>query len=63
MPQSMGASLHSHSTSQTTVAQILSRRIFPTQVNLPAPLETYYQRRVMTRYLGRQRVHALKYAY
>ena len=46
-----------------TVAQILSRRLFPTHVNLPAPLETYYQRRVMTRYLGRQRVHALKYAY
>lgn len=46
-----------------TIVQILSRRLFATKVELPPPLETYYQRRVMTRYLSRQRVHALKYAY
>lgn len=46
-----------------TVSQILARRLFATHVELPAPLEIYYQRRVMTRYLLRQRVHALKYAY
>ena len=46
-----------------TVAQVLARRHFATRLDLPAPLETYYQRRVVTRYLARQKVHALKYAY
>ena len=46
-----------------TVGQILARRLFATHVTLPLPLESYYQRRVMTRYLHRQRVHALRYAY
>ena len=46
-----------------TLAQLLARRLFPSHVALPVPLETYYQRRVFTRYLARQRVHALKFAY
>lgn len=50
-------------TARPTLAQLLARRLFPSLVPLPIPLETYYQRRVFTRYLARQRVHALKFAY
>lgn len=46
-----------------TITQILARRLFPTHVDLPEPLTTAYYRRIPTRYLPRQRVHALKYAF
>jgi transposase-like protein len=49
--------------SRPSVEQVLARRLFPTHVELPPPLRTYYERRVMTRYLARQHVHALKFAF
>jgi len=43
--------------------QILCKRLFATRMALAPHLKQYYERRVMTRYLERQRVHALRFAY
>ena len=45
-----------------TPAEIFARRLFPSHVALPEPLRTYYERRVFTRYLARNRIHDLKRA-
>ena len=45
-----------------TVEDILSERLFPSQVQLPEPWSTYYWRRVRTRVMPRQREHRRKYA-
>jgi transposase-like protein len=45
------------------VVELLSRRLFVSQIPLPAQWAEYYWRRVRTRALGpRQRCHALRYA-
>jgi hypothetical protein len=41
---------------------ILARRLFPSLIALPGRWREYYERRVRTRALGRQREHGLKYA-
>jgi transposase-like protein len=43
--------------------EILGRRLFPDQVDLPASWQGYYWRRVETPVLGTNRRHALKYAF
>jgi hypothetical protein len=42
--------------------QILERRIFPTRIPMPEPLDRYYGGRIRTRQLPRARAHALRYA-
>ena len=44
------------------VSEILERRLFPSQVRLPARWRLYYERRLATRALPRNTVHRLKYA-
>ena len=45
------------------VWRLFCRRLFATLVELPDHLKHYYERRVSTRYLERERVHSLRYAY
>jgi transposase-like protein len=44
------------------VREVLKRRLFYSRIKLPAQWREYYERRVATRVLPRQRRHALKYA-
>jgi transposase-like protein len=46
-----------------SVAEVLAARIFRQQVELPPRWADYYDRRVVTRALPRNREHRLKYAY
>lgn len=46
-----------------SVEDVLSERIFRTRVALPPRWAEYYDGQVKTRVLGRNRVHALSYAY
>ncbi|RKZ11073.1 hypothetical protein DRQ50_14030 [bacterium] len=46
-----------------TVDDILGERLFATRIELPSRWRKYYDKRVVTRAMGRQRVHELKYAY
>ena len=46
-----------------TVDDILGERLFATRIELPSRWQEYYDKRVVTRAMGRQRVHELKYAY
>jgi hypothetical protein len=46
-----------------TVDDVLGERIFTGHVALPPRWTSYYRRSVMTRALGPQRIHALKYAF
>ncbi len=45
-----------------TVKEILGERLFPSRVVLPARLEKYYRREVVTRLIPRGRRHRLAYA-
>jgi hypothetical protein len=42
--------------------ELLHRRLFPSLVKLPEPLDDYYWRRVRTRQIPNGTAHALKYA-
>lgn len=46
-----------------TVATVLSERLFPGRIELPARWDAYYRRTVRTRAIQRNRKHELKYAY
>jgi transposase-like protein len=45
------------------VEEVLSRRLFPSQVGLPQRLMKYYRRQIETRLIPKGRGHALKYAF
>jgi hypothetical protein len=45
-----------------TVAELLSERLFPSRIELPACWARYYWRQVSTRAFARNRVHRLRYA-
>ena len=45
-----------------TAEDVLSERLFPSQVRLPEPWASYYWRRVRTRVMPRQRQHRRRYA-
>ncbi len=47
---------------RVSVAELFGRRLFPTHGRLPALVERYYYRRVVTPAVGVNREHALKYA-
>ena len=46
-----------------SVADLLKERLFPSRLELPERQQRYYEGRVWTRQLPRQRTHALTYAY
>ncbi len=46
-----------------TVGDLLSERLFPGRIMMPARWEEYYRRRIRTVVLGRQREHKLRYAF
>ncbi len=46
-----------------TFADILARRLFPGRIQLPARIQRYYDRDVVTRRIPRCRRHELSYAY
>ena len=46
-----------------TVEDILATRLFASHYEIPPRWQLYYQRRVLTRAIARQRFHSLKYAY
>ena len=45
-----------------TVAEVLSRRLFPSRVQLPERLRKYYRRETFTRCIANARTHRLKHA-
>lgn len=49
--------------SRPTCEQLLARRLFPTHIVLPEPLQHHYWRRIFTRYLPHNRTHDLIYAF
>ena len=56
------AQLREHVSRRLTLDDVLWRRLFPSLVPLPSPLDDYYWRRVPTRQIPNGTRHALKYA-